>query len=196
MDRPSQRPPRKLSVRKESVPVALGKKAAEEALKATVDNLVRHEVRLLHLERLGAPSFVLGELATTIREMKKELINLIGCLPQREGEGLIKRTIREALEEEIERTVGQRGKPCLRCARLRYYDSELNPHFRFPVGTRPARALGCDQLSDFSGVRCRRFVETGGRISTVGYIEELNLLYEMRDRFKRMKEIGKGYLHS
>ena len=196
MRRPSQKLPRRLSATEESAPTALGKKPAEETLKATVDNLVRQEVRLLHLERLGAPSFVLGGLATTIREMKKELINVMDCLPQREGEGLIKRMIREALEEEIERTVGQRGKPCLRCARLRYYDSELTPHFRFPVGTRPARALGCDRLSDFSGVRCERFVETRGRISTVGYIEELNLLYEVRDRFKRMKEIGKGYLHT
>jgi len=196
MDRPFQKPPRKPPAKKESAPTALGKKPAEEALRATVDNLVRQEVRLLHLERLGAPSFVLGELTTTIREMKRELINLIDCLPQRKGDGLIKRMIREALEEEIERTVEQRGKPCLRCGRLRYYDSELTPHFRFPVGTRPARALGCDQLSDFSGVRCERFVETRGRISTVGYIEELNLLYEVRDRFKRMKEIGKGYLHS
>ena len=170
------------------------KKEFKEALKSTIENLVIQEIRLLQLARTHTPPFMLEEMAVSIKESKREVVLLAESLTQRERASLIKRMVREAVEEEIERTVQHRGNPCLHCVHLRYYDWELNPHATFPVGMGQARAIGCDQLQAVSRVRCERFVETSGAISVMDYVEEMNLLYEMREMFKKMKEIWEEYL--
>ena len=168
------------------------KKELNAALKPAVENLVGQEIRLLQLVRVHSPSFVLEEISASVRETKREVALLTEALTQKEKTTLIKKMIRQAVEEEIERTVQHRGNPCLRCGHLRYYDWELNPHADFPVGTR-ARAIGCDRIQVVSRVRCEQFTEIPGAISVMDYVEEMTLLYEIRDRFKKMREIWEEY---
>ena len=170
------------------------KKEMKEALKSAVEHLVGQEIRLSQLGRAHSPPFILEELSVSVRESKKEVIDLTQSLAQKERTTLIKRMIREAMDEEIERTVQHRGIPCLRCGHLRYYDWELKPHENFPMGASRARAIGCDKLHPVSRVRCERFVETFGAVSVNDYIDEMTLLYELRDMFKRMRKIWEEYL--
>jgi len=170
------------------------KKELEAALRPAVENLVCQEVRLLHFGRMSAPSMIVEETVVTIKDLKRELVNLAQPITQKERASLIKKMIRETVEEEIERTVQHRGNPCLRCSHLRYYDWEMNPHQEFPTGARQARAIGCDQLQAVSRVRCERFVETPGAISITDHVEAMTILYELRETFKKMKEIWEGYL--
>ena len=170
------------------------KKESKEVLRSVIEHLVGQEIRLMQLSRVQSPPFLLEELSVSIKEAKKEAVLLTESLPQRERATLIKRMIREAVEEEIERTVQHRGNPCLRCGHLRYYDWELNPHETFPTGTRRAKAIGCDRLQAASRVRCERFIETPGTISVLDYVDEMALLYEVREMFKKMGEIWEAYL--
>ena len=164
-------------------------KEIKETLRPAVENLIGQEVRLLQLDRIHTPPFVLEELSLSIIESKREVIHLTPSMTQKERERLIQKMVREAVEGEIERTVQHRGNPCLRCGHLRYYDWELNPHENFPTGIRRARALGCDRLQTVSRVRCERFIESSGPLSVMDYVEEMTLLYEIRERFEKMKEI-------
>jgi hypothetical protein len=170
------------------------KKESKEALRSVIEHLVDQEIRLSQFSRVHTPSFLLEELSVSIKESKREVALLSESLAQRERATLIKRMIREAVEEEIERTVQHRGNPCLRCGHLRYYDWELNPHENFPTGTRRAKAIGCDRLQAASRVRCERFIETPGTISVLDYIDEMALLYEVREMFRKMREIWEEYL--
>ena len=165
-----------------------------ESLKTTIDGLVCTEIRLLQFGRIHAPSFILEGLSLSIRESKREVAGLTHSLTPKDRSALVKTMIREAVEEEIERAVQHRGIPCLRCSHLRYYDSELNPHDTLPVGAAArAMAIGCDRLQTASRVRCERFAETLEALSVVDYVEEVSLLYEVRDMFKKMKEIWGEY---
>jgi hypothetical protein len=170
------------------------KKESKEALRSVVEHLVGQEIRLSQFSRVHTPSFLLEELSVSIKESKKEVALLTESLTQKERATLIKRMIREAVEEEIERTVQHRGNPCLRCGHLRYYDWELNPHENFPTGIRRARAIGCDRLQAVFRVRCERFIETPGTISVLDYVDEMALLYEVREMFKKMRETWEEYL--
>jgi hypothetical protein len=172
---------------------APGQNQVRETLKSTIDGLVCTEVRLLQFGRIQAPSFILEGLSLSIRESKREVVDLTHSLAPKDRSTLVKKMVREAVEEEIERTVQHRGIPCLRCSHLRYYDSELNPHDTLPVGDARARAIGCDRLQTVSRVRCERFAEALGALSVVDYVEEIALLYEVRDMFKKMKEIWGEY---
>jgi hypothetical protein len=170
------------------------KKESKEALRSVVEHLVGQEIRLSQFSRVHTPSFILEELSVSIKESKKEVVHLTEALTQKERVTLIRRMIREAVEEEIERTVRHRGNPCLRCGHLRYYDWELNPHETFPTGISRAMAIGCDRLQAVSPVRCEQFIETSGTISVLDYVDELALLYEVREMFKKMREIWEEYL--
>jgi len=167
---------------------------AKAELRSAIENLVCQEIRLLHFGRIQTPAFVLEELSASIRESKREVVLLTQSLTEKERAALIKKMVRDAVEEEIERTIQQRGIPCLRCTHLRYYDWELNSHEQFPMGTSRAVALGCDQLQPVSRVRCERFVEISAALSVMDYVEEMTLLYEIRDMFKKMKRIWEDYL--
>ena len=170
------------------------KKESKEGLRSVIEHLVGQEIRLSQLNRVHSPPFLLEELSVSIKESKKEAALLTESLTQKERATLIKRMIREAVEEEIERTVQHRGNPCLRCGHLRYYDSELNPHETFPTGTRRTMAIGCDRLQTVSRVRCERFIETPGTLSVLDYVDEMALLYEVREMFRKMREIWEEYL--
>ncbi len=170
------------------------KKELKEALKPAIENLVCQETRLLHFGRMGAPSFIVEETVVTIQELKRELVHLTQSIAQTERASLVKKMMREAVEEEIERTLRHRGNPCLRCGHLRYYDWEMNPHEKFPMGETQAKAIGCDELQAVSRTRCDRFIESPGVISVMDYVEEMTLLYEMREMFKKMKKIWEEYV--
>jgi hypothetical protein len=170
------------------------KKEMKEELKLAVEHLVGQEIRLLQFDRVHSPSFILEELSISVKESKKEVIDLTQSLAQKERTTLIKKMFRETVDEEIERTVQHRGNPCLRCGHLRYYDWELNPHENFPMGKSRARAIGCDRLHAVSRTRCERFIETLGAASVSDYVDEMTLLYELREMFKKMREIWEEYL--
>ncbi len=57
------------------------------------------------------------------------------------------------------------------------------------MGTRRARVIGCDRHQPVSRVRCERFMETPGALSVADYVEEMALLYEMREMFEEIGEI-------
>jgi hypothetical protein len=168
-------------------------KEMKDTLKSAIENLVSQEIRLLQLGGAHTPSFVLEELSVSIKESKREVALLTQSLTQKERAILVKKMIRETVEEEIDRTVQHRGNPCLRCVHLRYYDWELNPHEKFPIGTNRARAIGCDRFQGVSRVRCERFIETPRSMSVVDYVDEMTLLYELREMFKKMRKIWEDY---
>ncbi len=170
------------------------KKELKEALKVAVEDLVGQEIRLLQFGRVHAPSFIIDELSLSIKQSKREVTHLTQSLTPKERATLIRKMIREAVDEQIERTVEHRGNPCLRCGRLRFYDAELNAYERLPVGTGRARAIGCDCLEGVSRERCEEFVESLGSLSVMDCIDQMNLLYELRDMFKKMSQIWEEYL--
>lgn len=170
------------------------KKEIRETLKSSIDTLVCQEIRLLQLSRVHAPSFVVEDVSFLIRESKREVMDLTDSLAAKERSTLLKKMIREAVEEEIERTIQHRGISCLRCSHMRYYDSELHPHDQLPMGANRAWVIGCDQLQPVSRIRCERFAEALGALSVMDYVEEMALLYEVREMFKKMKEIWEEYL--
>jgi len=165
----------------------------KETLKSAIENLVSQEIRLLQLGRTHTPSLMLEALSVSIRESKREVAHLTEVLPRKERATLVKKMIRETVEEEIERTIQQRGNPCLRCIHLRYYDWELNPYENFPIGSSRARAIGCDQLQGVSRVRCERFIETQS-LSVMDHVDKVALLYELRTMFKKMRKIWEEYI--
>jgi hypothetical protein len=166
-----------------------------EKLKPVLEDLVCKEIQLLHLEQIGTPAVVVEEITVSIRELKREIVRTTESLEQRKRAALIKRIIREAMDEEIERTIRQRGNPCLRCVHMRYYDATLTSHEAFPVGTERARILGCDQISPVSRHRCERFQETRSPVSVLDYVDEMNLLYEVREMFRKMRALWGNYLN-
>jgi hypothetical protein len=168
---------------------ASNKKEIREKLKPEIENLVCQEVRLMHFGRIRTPALLVEEITVSIKELKREVSDLTQSLAQKERISVIRKLIQEALDDEIERTIQQRGNFCLRCAHMRFYDEELSPHAAFPTGTKRARAIGCDRLQPVSKERCERFLETSYPLSVMDYMDELDLLYELRDMFKEMEEV-------
>ncbi len=170
------------------------KRELNEAVKLAIEELVCQEIRLLQFGRVHAPSFIIDELSLSIKQSKREVVYLTQSLTQKERAFLIRKLIRNVVDEQIERTVEHRGNPCLRCGRLKFYDTELKAFEQLPVGTHCASALGCDCLEGTSRERCEEFVESLGSLSVVDCIDQMNLLYEVRDMFKKMSEIWEEYL--
>jgi len=164
-----------------------------EALKFGIKTLVIQEVRLLRLEHGLTPPIMLNEMSHSIRDTKREIVKLTKSVAQKERGTLLRKMIRRAIDEEVDRAIELRKTRCVRCLHGRFYDREGNAQATFPVETR-AEAVGCDKLRPSLKKSCRRFVEMSTAASLDDYLDELAFLYEYRDVLRRMEEIWKDYL--
>ncbi len=165
----------------------------KKVIKMGIKTLILQEVRLLRLEHARIPRMIIGQLSDSIVESKKEIVRLTKAMPQRERAVLLKRMIRQTVDEEIDRAVELRKTRCVRCLHGRFYDEAGTAHANLPVKT-VAEIVGCDKLRPSLRKSCRRFVEMSTAPSLGQYLNEVTLLYEFRDVIDRVEEIWKDYL--
>jgi len=172
------------------------KKELREVLSFGIKTLILQEVRVLQLERAYTPSFIVDEMARSIQEAKRQVISLVRLMPSKERNSLIKRLIRQSIDEEIDRTIQLRKNKCIRCIHGRFYDELGTAYMDLPIGLTRAKTVGCDKLRPSLRKRCRRFVETSMAISLENYLSEMTLLYELREMFERFQKIWEEYFLS
>jgi len=170
------------------------KKELREALKSAIKGLIIQEVRVIQLEKSSAPLFVLDEMVRSIEEAKRRVTALVRLMRPKEREALIKRLIRQSVDEEIDQAIKMRQKRCFRCTHVRYFDEAGALHAAFPIGEERARVIGCEMISSPSGVECRTFTESSLAISIGDYLDEVSVLYEVRQTFDQFKKIWEDYL--
>jgi hypothetical protein len=168
-------------------------KQLREAIKLGMKTLIIQEVRLLRLEHSFTPHIVIDEMSRSIQATKREIVKLAKAIAQKERVVLLKKMIRQAVDEEIDRAIKLRKTRCIRCLHGRFYDKAGTAHVNLPVKT-GAKTIGCDKLQPTLRKSCRRFVETSRTVSLESYINEMTLLYEFREVIDRMEEIWKDYL--
>ena len=167
-------------------------KELKEAVKMGIKTLIIQEVRLLRLERTFTPPLIIEEMSQSIQDTKKEIVKLARAMALKERAALLKRMIRQTVDEEIERAIELRKTRCVRCLHGRFYDEAGTGHANLPVKTR-AETIGCDKLRPSLRKSCRRFVEMSTAASLDQYLNEMTLLYEFRDVISRIDEIWKDY---
>lgn len=170
-------------------------KEIREALKLGIKALIVQEVRLLRFERTFTPHIIVEQMSQSIRETKESIVKLAKRMAQKERAVLLKRMIRESVNEEIDRAIQLRKTKCIRCLHGRFYDEVGTAHVKLPVGTR-AKTIGCDKLQPSLRKSCRRFVEASMAISLDDYLNEMTFLYEFRDLIDRIEEVWKEYFLS
>ena len=167
-------------------------KELREVIKRGIKILIIQEVRFLRLERSFTPHIIIDETSQSIRDTKREIIKLTKTIAQRERSDLLKKMIRQAVDEEIDRGIELRKTKCIRCLHGRFYDEEGIAYVNLPVKTR-AETIGCDKLRPSLRKSCRRFVENPIANSLEDHLNEMTLLYEFRGVINRIEEIWKGY---
>jgi len=168
-------------------------KELKKAIKMGIKALIIQEVRLLRLEHSFTPHLIVDEISHLIQDTKKEIVKLTKAMAQKERAILLKRMIRQTMDEEIDRAIELRKTRCVRCLHGRFYDEAGTAHANLPVKTR-AEAIGCDKLRPSLRKSCRRFVEMSMATSLDQYLNEITLLYEFRDVISRIEEVWKDYL--
>jgi len=168
-------------------------KELRNAIKLGIRTLILQEIRLLRLERSFTPRIIIDGMSQSIRETKKEIIKLTSAMAQKERTVLLKKMIRQAVDEEIDKAIQLRKTRCIRCIHGRFYDEADIAHVGLPVRTR-AETIGCDKLRPSLRKSCRRFVETSKAVTLDQYLNEMTLLYEFRELTDRFEEIWKEYL--
>jgi hypothetical protein len=170
------------------------KKELRDALKLAIKDLIIQEARKTQLEQSSLSPFVLDEMVRSIEEAKRQVIALVRLMRPRERETLIKRLIRQSVDEEIDQAIRVRQKRCFRCTHVRYFDEAGAPHVTFPIGEERARVIGCEMISSPSGVECRTFIESPLAVSIEDYLDEMSIFYEVRQMFDQFEEIWEDYL--
>ena len=173
--------------------MSIEEKELRQALRLGIKTLIFQEVRRLRLERSFTPHILIHEISQSIEDTKQRIIKLAKGMDRKERAPLLKRMLRQTMDEEIDRAIQLRSNRCLRCTHGRFYDEAGIPHVNLPVGTGQVQATGCDQLRPELRRKCRRFVETRMAASLEDYLNEITLLYEFRDVIDRMNEIWKEY---
>jgi len=168
------------------------KKELREALRLGIKTLILQEVRLLRLERAFIPHIIIDEMSRSIEETKRTIVKLTRAMDDRVRSALLKRMIRQAVDEEIDRAIELRKTRCVRCLYGRFYDDVGTAHVTLPLKTR-AKTIGCDKPQPTLRKSCRRFVETSQAVSLDDYLNEMTLLYEFRELINRIEEIWKEY---
>jgi hypothetical protein len=173
--------------------MAVKDKELRKAIRLGIKTLILQEVRLLRLERAFTPHVMIDEMSHSIQETKRMIIKLTRSMDNKERTVLLKRMIRQTVDQEIDRTVELRKTKCVRCLHGRFYDEAGTAYMNLPVKTR-AETIGCDQLRPNLRKSCRRFVEISMAASLDQYLNEMTFLYEFRDVIKQIEEIWKDYL--
>jgi hypothetical protein len=168
-------------------------KELKRAIKLGIKTLIIQEIRLLRLERTFTPSLIMDEVSRSIQESKKEVAKLAKAIAQKDRAPLLRKMVRQTVDEEIDRAIELRKTRCVRCLHGRFYDEAGTAHATLPVKT-TAEAIGCDKLRPSLRKSCRRFVEMSTATSLDQYLNEMTLLYEFRDVMNRIEEIWKDYL--
>jgi hypothetical protein len=168
-------------------------KELKETVKLGVRTLILQEVRLLRFERGLTPRIVIDGMSRSIEETKRTVVKLTRAMDDKERSALLKRMIRQAVDEEIDRAIELRKTKCIRCLHGRFYDEAGTAHVGLPVKTK-AKTIGCDKLRPNLRKSCRRFVEMSMASSLDHYLNEMTLLYEFRELMDRVEEIWKDYL--
>ena len=168
-------------------------KELREALKLGIKVLILQEIRLLRLERSFTPHIIVDEMSQSIQDTKKEISKLAKSFGHKERATLLKRMIRQGVDEEIDRGIELRKTKCIRCLHGRFYDEVGTAYVNLPVKTR-AETIGCDKLRPSLRKSCRRFVENSMVNSLEDHLNEMILLYEFRGVINRIEEIWKEYL--
>jgi hypothetical protein len=164
-------------------------KALREALRTAIKALIIQEVRVLQLEQARSPAFIIDEMARSIQEAKRQVIDLVRFMPTQERNALIKKLIRQSVDEEIDRSIQVRKNRCLRCIHVRYLDEVGSPHVNLPIGTGRARVIGCEVITSTSGVQCLHFTESPTATSIEDYLSEISFFYEVKEMFDQFNEI-------
>src|SRR4030066_1619579 len=136
--------------------MASKKKELREVLRLGIKTLIIQEVRLLRLERSFTPHIIIDEKSHSIQYTKKEIVKLTKAMAQKERAALLRKMIRQAVDEEIDQAIQLRKTRCIRCLHGRFYDEAGTAHANLPVKTR-AEAVGCDKLRPSLRKSCRRF---------------------------------------
>ena len=168
-------------------------KELKKAIKMGIKALIIQEVRLLRLKHSFTPHLIIDEISHSVQDTKKEIVQLTKAMAQKERSLLLKRMIRQTMDEEIDRAIELRKTRCVRCLHGRFYDEAGTAHANLPVKTR-AEAIGCDKLRPSLRKSCRRFVEMSTATSLDQYLNEMTLLYEFRDVISGIEEVWKDYL--
>ena len=164
-----------------------------KAIKLGIKALIIQEVRVLRLEHSFTPRIMIDEVSRSIQDTKREIAKLTKGVGQKERAVLLKRMIRQSVDEEIDRAIELRKTRCIRCLHGRFYDEAGTAYINLPTETR-VTTIGCDKLRPGLRKSCRRFVETSQAISLEDYLNEMTLLHEFRELINRIEEIWKDYL--
>ena len=174
--------------------MAMKGKELKESIKLGIRTLILQEVRLLRFERGFTPHIVIEEMSRSIEETKRTIVKLTRAMDHRERSALLKRMIRQAIDEEIDRAIERRKTKCIRCLHGRFYDEEGTSYLNLPIGIHRAQTIGCDKLRPNLKKSCQRFVEISMTASGDDYLNEMVLLNEFKDLVNRIEEIWKDYL--
>jgi hypothetical protein len=166
---------------------------AQQALKFGIKTLILQEVRLLRLERAFTPRILLETESRSLEQTKQEIIRLARGVSGKEREGLLRKMVHKAVDEEVDRAIQLRGNKCLRCIHVRYYDRDGLSHAALPTETNLPRAVGCEVLAPGLKKKCHAYVEASGAASLEDYLNEMTLLYEFGEIFDRIDNIWKNY---
>jgi hypothetical protein len=169
-------------------------KESREVLRFGVKALLLQEIRLLRMERVLTPEIIKSGISQSIEEMKREVVRLTRTMSHKERASLLKKMIRQAADEEIDRAIQLRKNRCLRCIHGRFYDRSETAYSSLPLDEKLTKAFGCDELQPALRKTCIRFVEVSTAHSLEDYLNEMAFLYEFREMVDRMEEIWKDYL--
>jgi hypothetical protein len=165
-----------------------------KAIKLGIKALIFQEVRLLRLENSFTPNIIIDEMSQSIQDTKKEIAKLAKAIAQKERAVLLKKMIRQAVNEEIDRAIQLRKTRCIRCLHGRFYDEVGTAYLNLPIGVHRAQTIGCDKLRPSLRKSCKRFVEISTAFSIDQYLNGITLLYEFRELIDQVDEICEGYL--
>ena len=165
----------------------------KKAIELGIKTLIIQEVRLLRMEHSFTPHIIIDEMSQSIQSTKREIVKLAKAIGQKERGLLLRKMIRQAVDEEIDRAIELRKTKCIRCLHGRFYDEAGAAHLTLPVKIR-AKTVGCDKLQPSLRKSCRRFVEAFQAVSLEDYFNEMTLLYDFRELINRIEEIWRDYL--
>jgi hypothetical protein len=173
--------------------MAVKNRELRKTIKLGIKALIFQEVRLLQLEHSFTPQIVIDEISQSVQETKREIVRLTKSIAQKEKAVVLKRMIRQAIDQEIDEAIQLRKTRCIRCLHGRFYDEEGSAHPCLPVGSQRAQTIGCDKLSPSLRKSCRRFKEISTSSSLGQYLNGITLLYEFRELIDQVNEIWEDY---
>jgi hypothetical protein len=168
------------------------KRDLKKFLRLAIRTLTLQEIRLSQLEHSFTPHIIIDEVSQSVQETKREIVKLTRTIAQKERTVLLKRMIRQAIDQEIDQAIQLRKTRCIRCLHGRFYDEAGIDYVNLPIKTR-ALTIGCDKLRPSLRKSCRRFVEISTASSIDQYLNGITLLYEFRELIDQADEIWEDY---